>query len=162
MQRRHWRSMTQDAYLKSVFPEPPLVAFRRQRNISDFLIKARLPPKQGPHEKRRLNGMKRCGKNCLICPYIFERKRVEGNNITWFINSSTNCKSHKNIIYMIECNKQACKQRYIGETDRTLFDRICEHLGYIRTKKHEKATGHHSWSFPCKFDSYHFRESESQ
>ena len=44
---------------------------------------------------------------------------------------------------MIECNKQACNQRYIGETDRTLFDRICEHLGYIRTKKHEQATGHH-------------------
>ena len=156
--------MTQDAYLKSVFPEPHLVVFRRQRNTSDFLIRARLPPKQGPHEKRRLNGMKRCGKNCLICPYIFERKKVEGNSFTWIINNNMNCKSHKNIIYMIECNKPSCKQRYIGETERNLFDRICEHLGYIRTRKHEKATGHHfnlPGPFPCKFDSYHLRESES-
>ena len=44
---------------------------------------------------------------------------------------------------MIECNKPACKQRYIGETERNLFDCICEHIGYIRTEKHEKATGHH-------------------
>ena len=29
MQRKHRRSMLQDSYLKSVFPEPPLVAFRR-------------------------------------------------------------------------------------------------------------------------------------
>ena len=143
MQRKHWRLMTQDSYLKSVFPEPPLVAFRRQRNIADFLIRAKLPPKQGQHKKRRLNGMKKCGKICLICPYINERKRVEGNNFSWFINNNMNCKSHKNIIYMIECNKPTCKQRYIGETERNLFDRICEHIGYIRTEKHEKATGHH-------------------
>jgi hypothetical protein len=70
MQRKHWRSMVQDSYLKSVFPEPPLVAFRRQKNISDFLIRARLPPKQGPHPKRTLNGMKKCNKQCLICPFV--------------------------------------------------------------------------------------------
>ena len=44
---------------------------------------------------------------------------------------------------MIECNKPTCKKRYIGETERNLFDRICEHIGYIRTQKHEKATVHH-------------------
>ena len=35
------------------------------------------------------------------------------------------------------------QQLYIGETERNLFDRICEHIGYIRTQKQEKATGHH-------------------
>jgi hypothetical protein len=60
MQRKHWRSMTQDQYLESVFPEPPLVAYRRQKNLSDFLIKARLPRNQGPYPTRKLNGMKKC------------------------------------------------------------------------------------------------------
>ena len=36
VQGKHWRSMTQDAYLKSVLLQPPLTAFRRQNNISDF------------------------------------------------------------------------------------------------------------------------------
>ena len=44
---------------------------------------------------------------------------------------------------MIECNKPTCNKRYIGETERYICDRIYEHIGYIRTKKHEKATGHH-------------------
>ena len=52
----------QDAYLKSVFPEQPLVAFRRQRNIADVLVRAKLPPKLGPYKKRQ-NGMKRVGEN---------------------------------------------------------------------------------------------------
>jgi hypothetical protein len=87
--------------------------------------------------------MKKCGKNCLICPYINETKHIKGNNFTWFLTQNFSCKSHNNIIYMIECNKPKCNQRYIGETERTLHDRICEHVGYIRTLKYEKATGYH-------------------
>ena len=32
---------------------------------------------------------------------------------------------------------------YIGESERTLKDRISEHIGYVRTKKLNQATGHH-------------------
>ena len=42
---------------------------------------------------------------------------------------------------MIECYKLTCNKHYIGETERNLFDRICEHIRYMRTQKHEKATG---------------------
>ena len=31
---KHWRSMVrEDSYLESVFPEPPLVSYKRQKNI---------------------------------------------------------------------------------------------------------------------------------
>ena len=34
IQAKHWRSMTnQDQYLAKVFPEPPLTAFKRQKNL---------------------------------------------------------------------------------------------------------------------------------
>ena len=129
MQRRHWRSMTiQDEYLESVFPDPPLVAFKRQTNLRDFLIRAKLPPSPKAHEKRHLNGMKKCNK-CIICPYIKEDKSVKGRNFEWAINRSINCTSGKNIIYMIECNKENCKQRYIGETRFDLKTWISQHLG---------------------------------
>ena len=101
MQRKHWRSMTQDQYLESVFPEPPLVAYRRQKNLSDFLIRARLPSNQGPYPTRKLNGMKKCIQFCLICPYIMEEKIVKGKNFKWYINNNMNCKNQRNIIYMI-------------------------------------------------------------
>ena len=41
---KHWRAMTsQDAHLAQVFPLPPLVAYKRQRNIRDRLIRAQVP-----------------------------------------------------------------------------------------------------------------------
>ena len=52
------------------------------------------------------------------------------------------CESY-NLVYMISCQKENCLQNYIGESERTLKDRISEHIGYIRTKKHNQATGHH-------------------
>ena len=39
---KHWRSMkTVDPYLATIFPEPPLIAFKRQRNIKDFIIQSK-------------------------------------------------------------------------------------------------------------------------
>ena len=44
---------------------------------------------------------------------------------------------------MIECDKQNCKQRYIGETERTLNERFTEHKGYVKNKHLNQATGSH-------------------
>ena len=32
--KKHWRVMTQDPYLKEVFPLPPLIAYRRPENLN--------------------------------------------------------------------------------------------------------------------------------
>ena len=49
----------------------------------------------------------------------------------------------KNIIYIIECKKSGCNQRYIGETKNYLKTRISQHIGYVGTKNLEQATGKH-------------------
>ena len=50
--------MTKDPYLKEVFPEPPMVAYRRAKNLRDKLVKAKLPPPP-TRKKRQLPGMKK-------------------------------------------------------------------------------------------------------
>ena len=58
IQLKHWRSMcSQDTMLAEAFKEPPLTAYRRQKNVRDFLINAKVPPHQGPHPKRQIFGM---------------------------------------------------------------------------------------------------------
>ena len=112
IQLKHWRSMTQDPYLKEVFPEPPLVAFRRQKNIKDFLVRAKVPAnKTRPH--RNLNGMKKCTQQCTACPYIKEGTEIKGCKFKWNISKNVNCET-RNCVYMIECQKDYCKERYIG------------------------------------------------
>ena len=58
IQTKHWRSMTfQDKYMEEVFPQPPLTAFERQRNLRDILIRAKVPPPPEHYSKRILRGM---------------------------------------------------------------------------------------------------------
>ena len=41
--KKHWRSMTLDPRLKEIFPDPPLVAYKRPQNIRDKLIRSKVP-----------------------------------------------------------------------------------------------------------------------
>ena len=51
--QKHWRVMVTDPNLKQVFPKPPMVAFRRPKNLRDKLIKAKLPKFPDLREKRK-------------------------------------------------------------------------------------------------------------
>ena len=53
IQQKHWRAMiTMDPYMREVFPEPPLTAYKRQKNIKDYIVKAKVPqPNQREKEK---------------------------------------------------------------------------------------------------------------
>jgi hypothetical protein len=120
IQAKHWRSMvSQDPYLSEVFIQPPLTAFRRQRNIRDHLIRAKVPSDPKPYPSRNTRGMKKCGKNCSACPYIREVKSLKINQMEWKINQNLNCEI-SNCIYLIECKKNNCNMRYVGETRRIL------------------------------------------
>ena len=133
--------MAQDPRMKEIFPEPPLVAYKRPPNIKDKLIRAKVPKTNSGRPKRKLIGMKKCQK-CVICPFVKEGKAVSStsNNCRVDINTSVSCVS-ANIIYLLGCNR--CPQQYIGETERTLKERFSEHRGYVKNKILTKATGKH-------------------
>ena len=61
--------MPQDPYLNLVFCSTFLIAYRRNKNIRESLIKAKVYP-QNTWDKIYLPGMKKC----LICNYIKEEK----------------------------------------------------------------------------------------
>ena len=89
--RKYWRYLvSQDKHMETVFPEAPLVAFRRQRNIREEIIRAKVAPKMQTREKRILNGMKKCGK-CQVCSYVVEGNIIKAENFTWRINKKVSC-----------------------------------------------------------------------
>jgi hypothetical protein len=141
IQLKHWRSMcSQNPNLAEVFDEPPLTAYKRQKNIRNYIVRAKVAPKLRPYPRRQLNGMAKCEKSCIVCPFIKVGKHIKAKTFTWSINTPVNCHS-RNIVYMIQCIKENCQLRYIGESERSLYDRLSEHIGYIRTNK--EATGEH-------------------
>ena len=50
--------MTQDSIMKETFTEPQLIAYKREKNIGDKVIRAKVSPNI-LHRKRQINGMKR-------------------------------------------------------------------------------------------------------
>ena len=84
----------------------------------------------------------RCGK-CSICPFIREGTSIKIQNMpNWSINKRVDCNS-SNVVYLIECNIETCKERYIGETNRKLKDRLADHRGYVTSGVVTQPTGAH-------------------
>ena len=44
---------------------------------------------------------------------------------------------------MIDCQKERCRQHYIGVTQRSFRKRVNEHISYIKYKKISEETGEH-------------------
>ena len=141
IQAKHYRTMvSRDTYLGEVFKETPMTAYRRNPNLRNFLIRAKVP--QNQDNRRQLKGMKKCGKGCTACPFIQENKSIKINNKEWKIKKKLNCNAF-NVIYAIVCQKEKCKLTYIGETKRLLKTRLADHCGYVRNNRVDTATGKH-------------------
>ena len=140
--KRHWRTMVKaDPHLAETFPLPPLTAYRRPENIRNKLIRSKIPEQQ-TRQKRIVKGMKNCGKNCAICPYVDQSKLIKASisDYTHDIESAVTCQSC-NIIYCITCLH--CNAQYIGESEKSLAVRFGQHKGYVRNRKFYQATGAH-------------------
>ena len=132
---------TQDEHLKQTFPEPPMIAFKRQKNLRDFLIRAKLPNKV-VRNRRNIPGMKRCKKQCASCPFVQEVKEIKTQKAHWKLSRPLDCQN-SNIVYMIKCIKNNCNKMYIGETERTMNSRFKDHKGYVQNKQLNQPTGEH-------------------
>ena len=86
-----------------VFPEPPLIAFRRCKNIKDILVGARLSNEgNGGTDKK---GCSCCGKcRCQVCNVMSNSEHFHSNvdSREYRINYSFNCDS-SNVVYLLEC-----------------------------------------------------------
>ena len=87
--------------------------------------------------------MVKCGKEGSACPYLIEGRNIKiDKQSTWKINRKMSCSTF-NSVYLIECQKDNCMQRYIGESKRPIRNRIADHRGYIVNKNLDEATGPH-------------------
>lgn len=96
-------------------------AYRRNRNLRDFLVRAKLPPLQS--QKPQLL-------EAQFCRLQFVHSNKEKTIIKilqGFSPHSTNC------VYVLFCAK--CGIKYVGETKNSLSTRMYQHRYNIKTKK---------------------------
>ena len=143
---KHTRLLHESERMKQVFREPPIVAFRRDRNLSDTLVHSKT-------NRSIRNDQDNCKSNCEMCG-IISASQVAGCNSgrTYSVPSNVKCKE-KNIVYAISC--RICERVvYVGETERQLHERMREHMRDVRLKKDKHINYHfsqmnHSHSDKC-------------
>ena len=119
--------LSTDPETRGIFPEPPLVSCRRDKNLRDFLVHStsgsQRPLDAGSFPCRR--------PRCQTCQYITSPTVLHGPKRSHTIQNRFTCQS-ENVVYCITCRR--CTSMYIGETGRRLRERFGEHLRSIRNR----------------------------
>ena len=112
--------------MSNIFLSKKLVKFMSQTpNLGRLLCRSIFESQHKIHE------VKNCGKNCTSCPYLLKASLYQFKQVkqTFLLKNFFNCES-SNLIYVIIW--QGCKEKYIGETDCLVKERINIYRKHIR------------------------------
>ena len=135
---RNYECMMNDyPELKEIFPEPPIVSYRRNPNIRSILVGTRTKGlrTKGPSVRcTPKNAKRKRGRPCRLCSHMCQKEFITNcnNGRTSYISGGS-CQS-KNVIYVAECVKH--QKLYVGFTSSTLsqrFDKHCHDAGHDPT-----------------------------
>jgi hypothetical protein len=122
--------------MKQVFSQPPIVAFRGDKNFKDILVHKKHNVFYNKHNK-----CESCGKNCALCKHIMTDNKFYGtDNAEYKFKGYINCKS-TSVIYSVYC-KRCSKVLYVGQTGDTFYQRMLLNFSMIRTKKYDTIAEH--------------------
>ena len=119
------------------YAEPPLIAFRRPRNLGDILVRARLPCTNSDLNVTDQESPQGCSKSnrsrCKTCLYLKPAQKVKSHSTDFIytIRTKSQCDT-PNVIYVISCKK--CGIQYVGETHTKLCINFANHVSSVKTK----------------------------
>ena len=114
-----WKSYLHSQGKLYIFSQPPLISFKRDKNVGNFLVRSSFQTNDQP-------GSYKCARaQCKTCPFIHNANKISGPKQSIKITDHFRCAS-ANVIYCITCTY--CKKLYIGETGRRQGDRFRENL----------------------------------
>ena len=89
------------------FSQPPLISFKRDKNIGNFLVSSAFKTSEQP-------GTFKCARaRCKTCPFVYNVEKLSGPKRSIKITDHFTCTS-ASVIYCITCT--LCKKLYTGET----------------------------------------------
>ena len=152
---KHWH-LVEKCNNNQTFLDKPLVAYRRNKSLSDKLVRAKWDPNPTKGTTQTTSPCKTPWK-CNFCPKKSNTGKytssVTGRTYTGPTNYT--CRT-QNVVYLITCKQ--CKEQYVGETYRTFGERMKEHMRYIQkpwvyntpTGDHFNLPNHSSNDFQCQ------------
>lgn len=132
-----------------IFVDKPLLAYRRDKNLKDILVKSLVTD---PSLPTPTSGTFPCGRpRCKTCAHTSNATTITGPKDTFKVSQHFTC-TDTGVVYAIVCTK--CGDLYIGETERRLADRFREHLRLAVKQETSKSTVAQHYNLPghCHLD----------
>ena len=120
--RKHLPVLHRSDRMTEVFQKPPIVAYRRDKNLADTLV-------HGKTNKALKQKDSTC--SCKICNAMHREEIWSSTRDAKYKTAENPSCSDRNIVYALICCK-CDKTVYVGETERTLKERTDEHLRDVR------------------------------
>jgi len=122
--------LSSDPEARRIFPESPLVSYRRERNLGDILVHS-ADASPSPTDA----GLLPCRRpRCQTFKRITFQTFLQGLKSAHNIRDHFTCQS-ENVVYCISCRR--CNSLYIVETGRRPRERFSEPLRSIRKRSRE-------------------------
>ena len=150
----NWNLLHINQEFKDVFQEPPILAFRRNRNLYDpqgckNIVNGKL---QRLFKKKKIGFSTKCFSKWgnLCCKQVLHTQSFKSSvtQKTCHILHDLNCKS-KLLIYLMEC--RVCRIQYTGKSE-TEFNRLNNHRKDVNTQNAPQADQH--FKLPINFNQY--------
>ena len=130
--RKHQKTLFRSERMREIFPDIPLLAFRRDKNLCDTLV-----------HRKTTNALKtsenKC--DCEVCKIIKTDDISDTKGARNFgVVKDARC-TDRNLVYALICEKCA-KTVYVGETERTLKERTEEHRRDIKYQRDKPIMKH--------------------
>ena len=120
--------------MAEIFPDKPLCAFRRDKNLRDQLVRAKVRDTVQP------SGTFACGKSrCNTCKFVCPSVKIKGPSGTHTVLDTFTCTT-RGVVYAIRC--RLCDLLYVGQTGQRLADRFAQHLRSIRRDDGQPVSRH--------------------
>lgn len=138
---RNFHLLQDDPNLGSIFPKPPLVAYKKDTCLRDLLVRSIFDANHGHNEDGGFQpGTYPCNlPKCITCPYLDPNTRFIGPTGHFSVRNRFTCRS-ENLVYILSCT--LCSKLYVGETYRSLNDRFVEHERAARLKYNTPVGNH--------------------
>ena len=132
--KSNWKILECTPTLKCISDKEPKIGFKRNPNLRNLLVHSKVS--YPPIPTRTTGGPPKPGKICskTNCPYCstLDKGGACRSFVTsqkYIVPSKISCKLN-NLVYLFSCTR--CGLQYVGETYRTLAERLSEHLRDIR------------------------------
>ena len=141
----NWSILGRTVYTEGVFQHPPTFGYRRNKNLKDLLVQAKLnPTPTSDRVKQSRTQERQCiARQCRYCPRLDLTGKIQNTTSgkSYASRTKITCNSN-NLIYCIQCTR--CSKLYVGQTKNSIKERFkCHFFSIAHPKSSDTTVGRH-------------------